>query len=205
MFFLLQSSFLHKLEQWDQWLFIQINSIMVNPLFDAVMPFLRNGIHWAPLYLFLLVLATLNFRGKGWWWALFFLVTASLTDMIGTRIFKEGFERLRPCSDPDFFIHVRLLVDHCSGGYSFTSNHAANHFGIATFFYFTFCPVFRWAWVGFAWAGLICYAQVYVGVHYPGDILGGASLGLLIGAFTSWLFNKRYGFTIFDKQPTLSS
>ncbi len=64
-------------------------------------------------------------------------VTIALTDMTGNYVFKHGFERIRPCGDPDFFFHVRLLVDHCSSGYSFVSNHAANHFGLAAFFFIT--------------------------------------------------------------------
>ena len=90
--------------------------------------------------------------------------------------------------------------------YSFVSNHAANHFGIATFFFLTAKPLLkRWAYSGFAWAGLIAYAQVYVGIHYPLDVIGGALLGLLFGMFTGTLFNKRYGFAIFDSQSTIST
>lgn len=206
MLFLLEAGFLNKLKEIDQWLFIQVNTVFTNPFFDSVMPFMRNSLNWAPLYLFLIVFALLNFKSRGGWWILFFLATVALTDMIGNYGFKHNFHRLRPCNDPDFFFHVRLLVDHCSTGYSFTSNHAANHFGIATFFFITTRSVLKkWAWIGFAWAALISYAQVYVGVHYPFDILGGAALGLIFGIFIGTLFNKRYGFAIFDNQPTISS
>jgi undecaprenyl-diphosphatase len=202
MFYLLQSAFLKKLEQWDQWLFIKLNSELTNPVFDSLMPFMRNGTHWAPLYLFLGVFVLINFKKNSGWWLVFFIATVALTDMGGTRLFKHVFDRPRPCRDVDFFFHVRLLIDHCSGGSSFISNHAANHFGMATFFFITFRPVLpKWAWIGFLWAGLIAYAQVYVGVHYPLDILAGSLFGLLAGLLTGKLFNKRYGFTIFDNQP----
>jgi len=206
MFTLLQLSILQTLEQWDQWLFIKLNSGLINPVFDNIMPFLRNGANWAPLYLFLGVFVLVNFKNKGGWWILLFIATVALTDMTGTYLFKHNFERLRPCSDPDFYFHVRLLVKKCAGGYSFTSNHAANHFGMATFFFITFRPVLqKWAWISFLWAGSIAYAQVYVGIHYPLDVLAGALLGLAAGSLTGKLFNKRYGFTIFDNQPTISS
>jgi undecaprenyl-diphosphatase len=206
MFSLLQISFPERLKEWDQWLFIKLNSVLTNPVLDTLMPFLRNGSHWAPLYLFLAVFVLINFKGKGAWWMLFFIATVAFTDMTGTYLFKHNFERFRPCSDPDFYFHVRLLVNRCSGGYSFTSNHAANHFGMATFFFITFYPVIKkWAWIAIAWAALIAYSQVYVGVHYPSDVLGGALLGLLAGTLTGKLFNKRYGFPIFDNQPTISS
>jgi undecaprenyl-diphosphatase len=204
--FLLASTIWEKLEKMDQWLFIQINSHFTNPVFDSVMPFMREAMNWIPLYLFLIVFALLNFRAKGAWWILFFIITVALTDMIGNYGFKHNFQRIRPCGDPDFFMHVRLLVDHCSTGFSFTSNHAANHFGIGTFFYITTRPLLKkWAVAGWVWAGLISYAQVYVGVHYPLDILGGALLGLLVGTLTGYLFNNRHGFAIFDTQPTISS
>ena len=102
--------------------------------------------------------------------------------MTGTYVFKHGFERLRPCNDPEFTDHVRLVIKHCGGGYSFLSNHAANHFGMAVFFFITLRHVFRkWAWLVFVWAGLIAFAQVYVGVHYPLDVLCGALLGMVFG------------------------
>ena len=206
MFFLLQSGLLQTLEKLDQWLFIKVNSGLTSPFLDSFFQFMRYPLNWAPLYLFLFVFAILNFKGKGLWWMLFFVTTVALTDMTGTYVFKHGFERMRPCRDPDFFYHVRLLVNHCSGGSSFVSNHAANHFGLATFFFLTAKPLFqRWAWIAFAWAGLVAYAQVYVGIHYPSDIVGGALLGMVFGTLTGTLFNKRHGFAIFGAQSTGSS
>lgn len=206
MFSLLQLTFWQKLEQWDQWLFIKLNSELTNPVFDIVMPFMRNGMNWAPLYLFLGVFVLVNFKSKGVWWILFFIVTVAITDMGGTYLFKHNFDRLRPCKDRDFFFHVRLLINDCSGGNSFISNHAANHFGMASFIFCTFRSFLKkWAWIGFAWAGLIAYSQVYVGVHYPLDVVAGTLTGLIAGFLTGKLFNKRYGFAIFDNQPTISS
>lgn len=206
MFFLLQSNLWLQLEKLDQWLFIKINSGSANPFFDSLMPFMRYPLNWAPLYLFLGAFALLNYKGKGAWWILFFICTIALTDMTGNHLFKQNFERIRPCGDPDFFYNVRLLVNHCSTGYSFISNHAANHFGLAAFFFLTTKPLLkRWAWIAFAWAALIAYAQVYVGIHYPFDVLAGALLGLLLGTLTGTIFNKRYGFAIFEPQSTVPS
>lgn len=197
------ASFWQTIINWDRALFEKINGDWANPLFDAVMPFLRNSQVWAPLYLFLLVLVLYNFGVKGLWWALLFIVTVSLTDMTGTYVFKHNIERFRPCRDPEFALHVRLLLKQCAGGYSFISNHAANHFGMAAFFFFTFRHIIgKWAWLGLFWAASIAYAQVYVGVHYPLDVLAGAVLGLVFGITTGHLFNKQFGFTIFGNQPT---
>lgn len=200
------SSFWHTLIKWDQALFQKINGDWTNPFFDAVMPFLRNSQVWAPLYLFLLVLVLHNFGTKGLWWALLFIATVALTDMTGTYVFKHNIERLRPCRDPQFAEHVRLILKQCAGGYGFISNHAANHFGMAAFFFVTLRHVIgKWAWLGPAWAASIAYAQVYVGVHYPLDVLAGALLGLAFGISTGHLFSKRFGFAIFANQPTGSS
>ena len=196
--FLIQSSLLHKLEQWDQWLFIQINNHQSNSFFDNVLPYLRIAYFWTPLYLFLLVFIITNFKSRGWWWCLFFLCTVSLCDMTSTNLFKEVFQRLRPCNDPDFFQNVRLVIDRCGGRFGFTSNHAANHFGMATFIFVTLRPVIKkWIWVAFLWAAIIGYAQVYVGIHYPFDILGGAAIGFMFGWLLGTFFNKRFGFVNF--------
>jgi undecaprenyl-diphosphatase len=195
-------TFWQKLREWDQSLFIKVNSDWTNPAFDTIMPFLRNPIYWIPLYLFMLVFILVNFKIKGLWWSLFFLSTVALTDMVGTNVFKDYFHRFRPCSDPDFSFHVRLLLDKCAAGSSFISNHAANHFGMAAFFVVSFRHVLKkWAWIAFAWAACISYAQVYVGIHYPLDVLCGALLGLVFGIATGTLFNKRFGFANFDNQP----
>ena len=86
---------------------------------------------------------------------------------------------------------VRLLLDHCSGGFSFTSSHAANHFGLAMFLFVSLTPLFKkYTWLFFIWAGIIAYAQVYVGVHYPLDVMAGAMIGLVVGKLNSMLFKK---------------
>ena len=192
--FLIQSSLLHKLEQWDQWLFIQINNHQSNSFFDSVLPYLRIAYFWTPLYLFLLVFIPTNFKSRGWWWCVFFLCTVSLCDMTSSQLVKVAFERWRPCADPNFFQYVRLLVDRCSGTYSFTSSHAANHFGMATFIFLTLRPVIgKWTWLAFLWAAIIGYAQVYVGVHYPFDVLAGGLLGCGLGYAVAVFFNNYAG------------
>lgn len=190
-----------RLDAWDKWLFLVVNNRLTNPVFDAVLPYFRDPVFWAPVYLFLLVFVSLNYGRKGWWWSLAFICTAALTDSIGARIFKEGFQRLRPCADPAFSDQVRLLLKQCGSGYSFVSNHAANHFGLATFALLTFRGTFRnWTYLAYVWAFLVAYAQVYVGVHYPLDVLGGAGLGVLAGLLTAWVFHKRIGYIHLDNQ-----
>ena len=70
----------------------------------------------------------------------------------------------------------------CGGGYSYTSSHATNHFALAFFLIYTLGVQFRWIkWVLIFWASSIAYGQVYVGVHYPFDVISGATIGGIIG------------------------
>ena len=194
---------LQTLEQFDRWLFHKINGQWINPVFDFVSLLIRASVLWMPLYLFVFVFVAVNFKRNSLWWILFFLCTVALTDLTGAHLFKHLFKRLRPCNDPAFASSVRLLLDYCAAGYSFVSNHAANHFGLSTFFYFTmrrYIP--KWAWLAWVWAFAISYSQIYVGIHYPLDVAGGAIVGILYGLLTSMFFNKKFGFVTFDTQPT---
>src|SRR5690242_4231429 len=104
MFFL---DLLQKLQEWDRALFNLINNGLDNPLFDAVMPFLRIAYVWAPFYLFIIVFVCLNYKGKGVWWVIFFLLVVACADMVGTNIFKYNVHRIRPCNVPELFPHLR--------------------------------------------------------------------------------------------------
>jgi len=190
----LSISFLERLINLDKSLFVAVNTQSANPVFDVIMPFMRKQQHWYPLYLALLLYVSYKFRQRAIGWVLFFILTVALTDLTGTNVFKYGFERIRPCNDPDLIGNMRLLVP-CPAGFGFTSNHAANHFGMAFFFFFTFRHLLKgWVWLGFLWAGLIAFAQVYVGVHFPADVIGGAMLGFIYGTLTAYLFNRYIGF-----------
>ena len=112
------------------------------------------------------------------YWIVALLITVGLTDGIGNYGFKKTIERPRPCHESSQ-VDARLLVT-CGSGYSFTSNHAANHMGMAIFIAMTLFQGSAWALGLFLlWALVIGYAQVYVGVHFPLDILAGYVLGVL--------------------------
>ncbi len=185
----LASNFWQKIISWDQQLFKKINSEWTNPLFDAVMPFLRNSLNWAPLYLFFLIFILMNFKKKGLWWIVFFISTVAMTDMTGNYVFKHGFERLRPCNDPLFFDQVRLLIDHCGAGYSFISNHAANHFGMAAFF-LGFFPAFIQE-LGMAGYILGCFDRLRTGLCW-----GALPPGCFWRSFTGTFIWHYYGILI---------
>ena len=185
------SSFFESLQSIDQNLFVYINRVATHPILDTLMPYFRESTFWIPFYLFLIVFVFVNFGKNGWVWLLFAFITVLLTDQFSSSIIKNWVQRPRPCADPLFSSQVRLLLDHCSGGFSFTSSHATNHFGVATFLFVTLGRFFgSWKYLLFIWAALICYAQVYVGVHYSFDVIFGALLGFMIGHFVCWAYQK---------------
>src|ERR1700722_559421 len=175
--------------QFDYWLFSKINQQWTNSFFDSIFLSVRESEFWIPFYLFLLVFAVLNFSKKGCWWALGFILTVSLSDIVSSHIIKEIIFRPRPCTDP----YIRFIAQYCPVSSSFTSLHACNHFAMAMFIYFTFKQISKWWRLVFLWAAVISYAQVYVGVHYPSDIFCGAIVGSFIGYYMSKYFTKRIG------------
>lgn len=184
---------LRPLLQFDHWLFHKVNQDWTNGFFDLMMPFVRQQEFWYPFYLFLLVFALYNFGIKGCWWAITLIMTVILSDLASSFVIKSFFFRFRPCSNPELMDQVRVLVNYCPTNSSFTSSHACNHFAAAWFIFITLNQTGSWRWLLFAWASVICYAQVYVGVHFPLDITGGAILGSAIGYGMSTFFRKQFG------------
>ena len=180
--------------EWDFQIFKMINTGLSSPLLDAFLPWTREPLFWVPLYLFIIAFVMFNFGKKGYWFVLFLAITVSNSDIVSSRLIKKSVERLRPCNDDNVAVIKRV---RCGGGYSFTSSHATNHFAVASFLVSTLGLYFKryrgWLWL---WAAVISFAQVYVGVHYPLDILAGALVGTIIGQWWAWVFRKYYGHTI---------
>jgi membrane-associated phospholipid phosphatase len=182
------------IKQFDYNLFAKMNGQWHNSFFDVFFHFIREPTVWVPLYFFLVVFITLNFKIKGWIWVLFFLINVMLSDYVSSTLIKENFIRIRPCSDPLLAGNIRFLVAYCPQSSSFTSSHAVNHFAAAMFIFTTFKKSVsdKWALL-FLWAAAISYAQVYVGVHFPFDIVCGAIVGVILGYIPAAIFNKKFG------------
>lgn len=172
----------------DQEAFLAINQGLSNAFFNWLMPILRNPYTWAPLYLFIIIFCIRNYGKKGVLIIFFILITFGISDSLSSSVIKKSVKRVRPCNDIEFKEEVNILV-RCGSGYSFTSSHATNHFSMAMvlimIFYRRWKPIL---WLGLLWAAIISIAQVYVGVHYPLDIIGGALLGSTIGCITGLIF-----------------
>ncbi len=185
------------LKQIDYALFWKLNGAWHTPFFDRFMPFIRESYLWIPFYFFLILFTVINFKTKGWYWVLFFLINVTLSDFVSSRLIKEFFFRLRPCRDPLFADKIRFLVSYCPVSSSFTSSHAVNHFAAAMFIFTTFKARLGkyWAFV-FLWAFFISYAQVYVGVHFPLDVTCGIIIGLITGYMIAKIFNTKIGLAV---------
>ena len=154
-----------------------LNQDLANPFFDAVLPVYRDKLTWIPLY----VLVTyLIWNRYGWRRTLYLLLcigtVIAVADQIAASLLKPWVGRPRPCATEALQEHVRILVS-CGGKFGFPSNHATNHFAVATVLCLTVVRrrYLRVVWV--LWALTISLAQVYVGKHFPADILAGALLG----------------------------
>lgn len=183
---------LDKLKGFDYKLFSKINGEWHNSFFDAFFPFTREALFWAPFYFFLMLFAIINFKRYGWLWVLFLIINVFVSDFISSSVIKEYIFHLRPCRDPALADHLRFLVKYCPGSSGFTSSHAVNHFAAAMFIFATLKQKVNSKWLAliFLWAFIPSYAQVYVGVHFPTDIIGGIFVGLILGYLVAYLFNR---------------
>ncbi|TLP80364.1 phosphatase PAP2 family protein [Maribacter sp. ACAM166] len=181
-----------ELLQLDKDFFLYLNGLGT-PQWDNFFQFISHKLSAIPLYLFLLILTYRKFGLKR---TLVLLVSVALlitvTDQF-SNFFKYGVARLRPCHDSEIAPIMRLVKSYCGGQYGYFSAHAANSFAIAVFFgsvlqssikYIAVCLVI--------WAALVAYSRIYIGVHFPLDIITGALLGSLFG----WLFVKLFIFSL---------
>jgi membrane-associated phospholipid phosphatase len=181
---------LEHLIEFDRHLFHFINHDLTNPFFDWLMPLLRNAKFWIPLYVFIILFCVWKYKKQGIVLIVLLALSAGVADFTSVHLMKNTVQRLRPCHDPIVSPTV-ISRAPCGTGYSFPSTHATDHFAMAAFLTLVFFRKWRWIWVWtFLWAGSICFAQVYVGVHFPIDVMVGAVYGILIGTLLGILFKK---------------
>ncbi|MHC1702910.1 MAG: phosphatase PAP2 family protein [Tenuifilaceae bacterium] len=162
----------------DTQLFLFLNGLN-SPFWDPVMVFASGKLTWLPFYLLLIFFIARKHGWKTLWWLVAIALVIVAADQISVGLFKNVFQRLRPCHTPDLngLVH---LVGKCGGKFGFVSSHAANTFGVAVFLSLLFKN--KWATLGLIfWAAFVSYSRIYLGVHFPGDILCGALLGAGIG------------------------
>ncbi len=175
----------------DQQLFLAINNGLQNSFLDWLCPILRNQKVWYPLYAVLIFFIYKKYKKETLWIIIGAAILILISDQLSANLIKHLVQRLRPCNDPTFRNQVHLLVN-CGNGFSFVSAHATNHFSIAIYMIGFFKAQRKWFLpIALFWAASIAVSQVYVGVHYPLDIICGALLGSFLGyIFSSFILKK---------------
>jgi len=183
-----------SLDSIDKAVFQFINQSLANPVTDLIMPFITTDLHLKIFYVACLALIFWKGDKRLRWALLGSIIVVTLSDQLSSAVIKPLIGRLRPCK----VMEVHLLVG-CGSGFSMPSSHAANLFGQA----FYFLPVFpRSAIYLMPLAILVALSRVFVGVHYPGDIIVGAVLGAVIGLSIALLFTRFYKMYVHARSET---
>jgi len=172
---------LEWLNELDKILFILINIELANPVTDLIMPIITSDMNLRVTYAVVMSLLLWKGSPRVRWMVLFSVITMLIADQTSSNFLKDLFQRPRPCQ---IMSDLRLLVD-CGSGYAMPSSHAANSFAQAAFFG-TLAPKSRWYLIIIAF--LISISRVFVGVHYPGDVLAGTILGVFMGLLAALMF-----------------
>ncbi|MCT4591285.1 MAG: phosphatase PAP2 family protein [Carboxylicivirga sp.] len=170
---------LESLVQLDKELLLFLNSFH-NSFWDNFFWMFTSKEIWVPLYLTIAYVIFKRHGLRGLVTMLSIGLLIFLCDQISTNVFKHGIERFRPSHDPDLKYLVHLINGKRGGLYGFVSSHATNSFGLAMFTALVFRNRTYTIFI-FLWAAINSYSRIYMGVHFPGDILGGLLLGLILG------------------------
>lgn len=160
-------------------------------ILDSLCPILRTKTTWIPLYLLFTYYIWRKFPDEFWKIFITTILVTALCDILCARLLKPLFQRTRPCQIAEFQFWLNQFP-FCSQTYSFPSCHAMNHASLASFLFYFIPKTYRWLLA--VWVVTISFSQVYIGVHYPSDVIGGILIGATIGYIGSiWIRSKCIG------------
>lgn len=173
----------------DKNLLVYLNSLG-SETFDGLWLFITKQAYWTPFFLFLLYI---TLKKLGWkntvLIILMIAVLIAFTDQT-TNLFKKGFQRLRPCNNPEINGIIRVVQQRSS--FSFISGHAANSMAAAFFLFKVLRPYYKYMGFIFLWPLVFAYSRIYLGLHYPGDILAGYIWGVFTSSLVLILYRYLY-------------
>lgn len=164
--------------QLDKELLLFLNG-MNNVVLDQIMYYMTQRWFWIPMYVVVLYFVFKTYKIESIFIVLGIALAMGGSDLLITYFMKPYFARPRPTWDPEIKELVHIVNNYGGGRYGFVSSHAATSFGGSIFLYLTCKDRLKWIGWLFLWAGVYSYTRIYLGVHYPGDILG----GILVGSF----------------------
>ena len=182
---------IETLKHIDTTWFLAINNGLQSSFLDMLCPFMRKQSNWYAIYVIILFICYRKWNQKVLWVIGGAVVLVLISDQLSANLIKNTVQRIRPCNEPSLAGMVNNIVG-CGKGFSFISAHATNHFAIAIFFSVLFYNQYKWiTYIAILWAGLIAFSQVYVGVHYPFDVICGTLLGSILGYIQGiFIFSK---------------
>jgi undecaprenyl-diphosphatase len=194
---------LEKIKQLDTEVFLWLNG-WHSSFWDDVMFGITYKFTWFPFYALIIYLLARKYRWQAVWMVLALVAIITLADKTASAFFKPYFGRLRPCYEPA----IQALVHNvggCGGQFGFVSSHSANTFALAMALWLLLRKEVKYVGYLFLWALLVSYSRIYVGVHYPLDLIGGAIIGMLqawiVVALYRWLMGK-YGANRWNNKTT---
>lgn len=162
---------LEVLDKFDKKLLLFLNSFHY-PVMDEIMWWISETFTWLPFYILLVALVIYHYRWRALPLILLIAVLITMSDFIASGILKPLVQRLRPSHDPEIKDLLHIVNGYRGGSYGFVSSHACNVFALAFYFYFTVNGKIPWLkYIMFPWAVIVSYSRIYLGVHYPGDII----------------------------------
>lgn len=181
-------SIFESLVAWDKSLFLTLNGLHTNWM-DHFMWLMSETVVWLPFFLFFLIILIRTKKSQSLWLILTFALLITFSDQISSGLFKPLVERLRPTHDPELANLVHTVNHYRGGHFGFFSSHAANVFAFAGL---SLLIIRNWMYTAciLLWATLISYSRIYLGVHFPLDILTGAIFGMLSSVGFYFLYNS---------------